>query len=99
MFSNARIVGSGNTPLSLAIHMVLSVRSVMVLIKSNTKSNTIERWYSVTRLILKLTLLGLKLRKKNHILIWLSVSTIKVNTMQTVIIALSRDIDSIESGI
>jgi len=65
VFSNARIVGSGNTPLSLAIHMVLSVRSVMVLIKSNT----IERWYSVTRLILKLTLLGLKLRKKNHILI------------------------------
>jgi len=50
---------------------VPSVKSVMVLIKLNT----IERWHSVARLILKLNLPDLKLRKENPILIYLSVST------------------------
>jgi len=95
VFSNARIVGSGNTLLSLAIHIVSSVRSVIILIKFNT----IERWYGVARLILKLILLGLKLRKKNPTLIHLSVSTTKIITIQTNMTALSGNTNSIESGI
>ena len=47
----------------------------MVLIKLNT----IGKWYDVVRLMIKLTFLGLKPRKKNYVLIYSNISIAKAN--------------------
>ena len=77
-----------------------NAKNIIVLIKSNT----IERWYSIVRLSLKLILLDLKLRKKSLILthssiLHSSVLTVKKNTKPITRTVYFKSTDSIESGI
>ena len=74
--------------------MVLNVKNVIVSIKLNIT----EKWYGAIRQILILIHLDLKQRKWNLVLTYLSTLIAKRNIRQIIIAVLSRNIDSIESG-
>ena len=70
--------------------MVLNVKSVMVL----TKSNTIEMWLDVAKLTIKLTLLDLKPKKKSYVLTHSNMLTVKANIKLIAMTVHSRNISS-----
>jgi len=71
-----------------------NARSVIVFIKLNT----IERWYGIVRLTLKLILLESKLRKESLVLTHSSMLIAKVNTKLIATIVYSGSTDSTESS-
>ena len=95
VFTNARTVRNRDILLLYIMCMIPDASSVMAHIKSNIT----ERWYSVIRLTLRLTFLGLKQRKKSPVHTLLSALTIKRSIKLVAFHVYFRDIGLTKSSI